>query len=155
MQYKNDIYDPSIHDIYNTLCVKQPYANYIATGEKTIEVRSRNTTFRGDVLICSSSRPRIEGLQSGATMCLVEIYDVKRVEDFTEEDWQQTCIVGEDREEIIEGYGWLLRNPRRVVELPVKGQLGIFKMVFDKGDIIEYPQNVIIDDDAWLKIEKL
>jgi hypothetical protein len=88
-------------------------------------------------------------------MCLVEIYDVKRVEDFTEEDWQQTCIVGEDREEIIEGYGWLLRNPRRVVELPVKGQLGIFKMVFDKGDIIEYPQNVIIDDDAWAKIEKL
>jgi activating signal cointegrator 1 len=38
------------------LSVRQPYAALIAQGSKTIEVRSWNTSYRGDVLICSGKK---------------------------------------------------------------------------------------------------
>ena len=50
------------YDIYKALTVKQPYANDLVTvayqedgvnyGIKSIEVRSRNTHYRGDFLLC-------------------------------------------------------------------------------------------------------
>lgn len=42
------------------LSVKQPWANMIASGEKTIETRTWMTGYRGQVLIVSSKQPRIE-----------------------------------------------------------------------------------------------
>ena len=42
------------------LCVKQPYANDILTGIKTIEYRSWRTRYRGDVLIIASRNPKIK-----------------------------------------------------------------------------------------------
>ena len=38
------------------LSVKQPFASMIADGRKTLEVRSKKTSFRGRVLICSSKK---------------------------------------------------------------------------------------------------
>lgn len=147
MQYTIKDYDPEKHDKFRALSVKQPYAQRIITGEKTIEVRSLNTTHRGDVMICSSQAPVLEGYMSGATLGLVELYDVKPIEDFTPEDWEATTIPPEDRPKITRGFGWMLRNPRRVVEFPVKGQLGVWNLVFTKGLIIEYPRHVEYDVD--------
>ena len=42
------------------LSVKQPWANMIASGEKTIETRTWMTSYRGQVLIVSSKQPRIK-----------------------------------------------------------------------------------------------
>ncbi len=42
------------------LSAKQPWANLIAAGEKTIETRTWATRYRGPLLIVSSRRPRIE-----------------------------------------------------------------------------------------------
>jgi hypothetical protein len=119
---------------YKALSVKQPYAEAIANGHKTIEVRSRNTTYRGDLVICSSAKPFLPGfgLPAGVTICVVELYDVKPVEEFTAEDWAATCIPPDDQP--LEGFGWLVRNPRRVEEIPVKGQLGIYNLVVSPGE---------------------
>ena len=118
-------------------------------GVKSIEVRSRNTSYRGDILICSSSKPVIPGMESGVTLGLVELYDVKPIKDFTIDDWDKTRIPRDKRPNITNGYGWLLRNPRKVVEVPIKGQLGIYNLVYTKGEIMEYPRNLIIDKKGW------
>ncbi len=42
------------------LSVKQPWANAIASGEKTIETRKWFADYRGPLLIVSSKQPRIQ-----------------------------------------------------------------------------------------------
>ena len=165
MQVDKQYYNPEVHDKYRSLTCRQPWAdmltmvsyrdkegNYCAS--KTIEVRSRNTKYRGDVLICSSAKP-VDPWgrhQAGVTCGFVELYDVKRVEDFTDADWKQTCIPKEQRPKT--GYGWLMRNPRRVVEMPVKGQLGIYDIIVPKGDITEYPREVKFGRDGFKLLSK-
>ena len=158
MQINKNDYNPEIHDKFRGLSVKNPYASlltrieyvdgdFVAHARKTIEVRSRNTSYRGDVLICSSAKPVIPGMMSGVTLGLVELYDVKRVEDFTADDWAATCIPENERPK--HGFGWLMRNPRPVVEMPVSGQLGFYDVVVPKGDITEYPRAMAMGKDGW------
>lgn len=139
MQFKPNLYDEKIHDRFRALTVKQPYANRIAEGQKTVELRTKNTAYRGDILICSSSLPELEGLESGASICLVELYDVKKVKDLTKEEKAKTCLHEKAEYWKHAKYGWMLRNPRRVIEYPVKGQLGIWNLVYTEGLIIPYP----------------
>ena len=165
MQYSNHEYDAELHDRWRALTVRQPYADDLVQvgrqdekgilyGRKEIEVRSRNTRYRGDILICSSAKPEYPGMMSGVTLGIAELYETKRVEDFTQEDWNKTRIPHEKRKEIKGGYGWLFRNPRRVVEMPVKGQLGIYNLVYTKGVIIEYPRYMAVDPKDWEKIKE-
>jgi len=163
MQINKLDYNPELHEIHKALCVKQPYADYLTKptwqdmegnfhADKEIEVRSRNTTYRGDLLICSSKKPEIPLRLSGVTCGLVELYDVKPLSEFTEEDWKLTCIPEKDRPS--KGYGWLMRNPRRVVEMPVNGQLGIYNIVIPKNDLTEYPRVLKIDEKGRELINK-
>ncbi len=167
MQYSNKEFDPEKHDRFPALTVKQPYASELlefkekatfgippeftvhTIAKKSIEVRSRATKYRGDLLICSSINPEIAGLESGVTIGFVELYDIKPVSEFTPADWENTCIPEEKRKQIKGGYGWLMRNPRPVIEYPVKGQLGIWNMVYTKGDIMEYPEAVFVDKESY------
>ena len=163
MQIEKKHYNPERHSVYKALCVKQPYADLMTVAafrdekgeyhaEKTIEVRSRKTNFRGDILICSSAKPQLPGRESGVTCGFVEIYGVKPIEEFTPEDWTATCIPEDKRPS--KGYGWLLRNPRRVVEMPIKGQLGIYDLIVPKDDITEYPRAVKFGQEGFNLINK-
>lgn len=163
MQIDIKQYNPEEHDLYKGLTVKQPYADLLTQvtwqdedgnfhADKEIEVRSRNISYRGDILICSSQKPVIPLRMSGVTCGLVELYDTKRIEDFTEEDWKLTCIP--ENERMKHGWGWLMRNPRRVVEMPVSGQLGLYKIVVPKGDITEYPRVMKIGEKGFKEIQK-
>lgn len=164
MQFDNKDYNPADHDRWRALTVKQPYATDLVTaayeldghtyGVKSIEVRSKSTTYRGDIMVCSSAKPEIAGLESGVTLGLCELYDVKPVAEFTPEDWANTRIPEEKRKFITKGYGWLMRNPRRVVEFPIKGQLGIYNLVYTKGVIVEYPTAMVMDKEGYELIKK-
>ena len=165
MQHKRSEYNPELHDKFRALTVKNPYATYLVTpgfreldvifGQKSIEVRSRNTSYRGDLLICSSASPDIPGMLSGVTLGFVELYDVKPIEEFTEFDWVQTRISPERREQIKTGYGWMMRNPRRVIEFPVRGQLGLYNLIYDKDMIVEYPRALVMDRESYLLANKM
>jgi len=165
MQVDKKYYDPAIHDKYKSLTVQQPWADLLTRVEwrdekgawhaaKSIEVRSRNISYRGDLLICSSARPVDPWGRhlAGVTCGFVELYDTKPIEEFTEEDWAATCIPEELRPR--KGWGWMMRNPRRVVEMPVKGQLGLYDLIVPKDDITEYPRVIAIDSDDWKEIQK-
>lgn len=161
MQIDKKYYDPEQHDVYKAFSVKQPYADLLTRvvyrdesgeyhAEKTIEVRTRNINYRGDLLICSSAKPFSLTHSAGVTCGFVELYDTKPVEEFTPEDWAATCIPEQERPR--KGYGWLMRNPRRVVEMPIKGQLGLYNLIVPKGDITEYPRLVALGPDGWKMI---
>lgn len=158
MQINRKDYNLDQHDVYKALSVKQPYADLLTRvvfrdesgeyhAEKTIEVRTRNTNYRGDLLVCASAKPELPGRMSGVTCGFVELYDVKPIEQFTPEDWAATCIPDKDRPR--KGYGWMMRNPRRVVEMPIKGQLGVYNLIVPKGDITVYPRAMALDSDGW------
>ena len=160
MQIDRKDYNPDQHDVFKALSVKQPYADLLTrvvfrdeNGEyhaaKTIEVRTRNTNYRGDLLVCSSAKPVDPWgrYPAGVTCGFVELYDVKPIEDFTPEDWAATCIPEQERPR--KGYGWMMRNPRRVVEKPIRGQLGVYNLIVPKGDITEYPREMALGPDGW------
>jgi hypothetical protein len=98
------------------ISLKQPYANLVAEGKKTLETRKWTTKYRGDLLICSSQRPEIEPF--GKALCIVELYDIKPMKKEHEE---KACI------KLYPGANvWFLRNLRKIKPFSVKGQLGIY-----------------------------
>lgn len=166
MQFKIDQYKKSEHDRWRALTVKQPYATDLVTvaykdetgvefGVKSIEVRSKNNHYRGDVMICSSASPVLHGLESGVCVGLVELYDVKLCKDFTQEDWDNTRIPEAEQHKYKKCFGWMMRNPRRVIEYPVTGQLGLFNLVYTKDTITEYPRVLAMDKTSYVLASKI
>lgn len=108
--------------IYKAICLKQPWANLVASGKKTLETRKWATKYRGDLVICSSQNPKIEPY--GKALCIVELYDVKPM---TKMDEKRACIKLYPRAQ-----AWCLRNLRLITPpIPVKGSLGIFDLKLD------------------------
>ena len=146
-----------MHDLYRALVVRQPLADRLTRtswrdadgayhAEVSLVCRLKDTRYRGDVLVCSSSRPAVPGHESAVTCGLVELYATKPVGEFTEEDWVETGIPEAQRPR--KGYGWLFRNPRRVVEMPMDGVGGFYDMALPKDDITEYPRIVMLGEDG-------
>jgi len=166
MQFEIKQFNKEKHDRWKALTVKQPYATDLVTvaykesetveiGVKSIEVRSKNTHYRGDVMICSSASPVLHGLESGVCLGLVNLYDVKLCKDFTPEDWENTRIPEAEQHKYKKCFGWMMRNPRRVIEYPVKGQLGLFHLVYTIDTITEYPRTVVMDKAGYRLASKI
>jgi hypothetical protein len=102
---------------YKAISLKQPFANWVAEGKKTVETRRWNTKYRGDLVICSSQKPDIA--PAGCALCIVELYDTRPM---TKEDETGACC------ELYDGaYAWLIRNVRKIdPPIPIKGQLNIY-----------------------------
>ncbi|MBI2066116.1 ASCH domain-containing protein [Candidatus Woesebacteria bacterium] len=85
--------------IYKAISLKQPWANLVASGKKTIETRKWTTNYRGDLVICSSKKPDIE-------------------------HEKKACIKAYPG-----AYSWFLKNIRPIKPpVPVKGKLGVFDL---------------------------
>ena len=164
MQINNVDYDAELYEQNKCLTIAQPYADlltkidYIDSSDvcharKEVEIRSRNVKYRGDVLICSAREPDVAGRDCGVTLGLVELYDVKRVGDFTEDDWRRTALP-ESEWTAKTGYGYFFRNPRPVVEMPIRGMIGLYKITLPKGDITIYPRHLELGDKEWEKIKR-
>lgn len=134
--------------IYKTLSVKQPWAHLIATGRKSVEMRSWKTDYRGQLLITASSSPKnktFEGqkLPAGGAICLVDLVDIRL---FTADDFEAAGYEGEELREMREDwiaedasgneyapvYAWVLANPRPVEFTPIKGKLHIFEVELEE-----------------------
>ncbi len=105
------------------LSVRQPWASLIASGRKTIELRSWSTKYRGPVLILAGSGiwrgtehpigPR------GVSLCIVDLINVRAVRPA---DAQAACIAPPEGF----GFAWVLANARAVRQVPIKGKLGLY-----------------------------
>jgi hypothetical protein len=53
-----------------------PYAEWIKTGEKTIETRHRSFNYRGDIVICCGKANSV-GKNAGKALCIVELWKIR------------------------------------------------------------------------------
>jgi len=98
------------------LSIKQPWANMIASGEKTIETRTWETKYRGHLLIVSSKKPAIA--PAGHALAIVDLVDCRRM---TEDDEDAACC------EIYPGaYAWVFAHVTRIDIFPVRGRLNLY-----------------------------
>ena len=107
------------------LSVKQPWANLIAIGEKTIETRTWATQYRGPLLIVSSKTPRIA--PAGYALALVELVECRPM--MLSDEKSARCPVYDN------AIAWLFRNIRALEPFPVKGQLSIFDVDVKPTDL--------------------
>lgn len=99
------------------LCVRQPYADNIADGLKTIECRSWDTSYRGPLLIVAS------GLRGGSeAICIVDLIDVQ---PFTMLHAADAMML---KKRLPGHFAWVVSNPRRIEPFKVLGKLKIFEV---------------------------
>lgn len=101
------------------LSVKEPWASRIVFGPKTIELRTWQTSYRGQVLICASAKP--EGPTSGMALGTVNLVECRPATDADEKDAMCPIAIGD--------FAWIL-SEKKVLGTPfgVKGQLGLFEL---------------------------
>jgi len=103
------------------LSIQQPWAELIARGEKTIEVRDWSVKHRGPLLIVSCKHPNV--WVTGHAIAVVDLVDCRPM---TRAD--EGAALGELQDGAI---AWVLENPRRVDPTPVRGWPGIYNVELD------------------------
>ena len=122
------------------LSLKQPFADLLALGEKTIELRKWNTKFRGKFLIhasknidkeaCERLDIDIEKLAKGAIIGSAFLCDVKEYnnkEEFSKDKQKHFSIISK----YFDGYryGFLVKDARMFKKpIPYSGKLGFFEV---------------------------
>lgn len=124
--------------IYKALSIKQPWLYLISSGIKTIETRTWNTNYRGDIILCSSLSKTKEYkniissyneyykinnnelLLEGYALCIANLYDVKKM---TINDEENACCKLYDN-----AYSWYLKNIRLIEPIKIKGKLNLFNL---------------------------
>ena len=101
------------------ISLKQPWANLVASGRKTIETRTWSTKYRGKILIVSPKSPANLG-PTGMALAIAEIVDCRPM---TEVDEDAACCKIYPKAQ-----AWVLRNVRRIEPFAVNGQLGIYEV---------------------------
>jgi ASCH domain-containing protein len=100
------------------ISVKQPWANMIAAGKKTIETRTWATKYRGPVLIVSSRSPRIE--PAGYAVAVAEIAASRPMTRADER--AARCKL------YPKAQAWVLKGVLAIRPFPVKGSLGLYNI---------------------------
>jgi hypothetical protein len=106
------------------ISVKQPWANMIASGQKTIETRVWATDYRGRILIVSSKTPHVP-----PAGCAVAVGELVECRPMVKEDETAACCPVYPR-----AVAWVLRNVRVIKPFPVRGQLGLYEVAVPKID---------------------
>jgi hypothetical protein len=131
------------------LTVRQPFASLIVYGNKTLEIRSRRTNHRGQLLICAGANehdgqmidpdipgrvvpcsrylqqtralsPTVEMFPVGVAVGIVELVDCRPM---TPDDARRACV--EFRPGL---FAWELENPLLIEPFPVTGNVGLFNV---------------------------
>lgn len=102
---------------HKCLSVKQPWANLIASGRKTIETRLWATPYRGEILIISSRKPDIA--PAGCAVALATLVDCRPM---TKDDEGAAMCP-----EYQGAFAWVLTNIRPTRPTPILGSLGLFE----------------------------
>ena len=123
------------------LSLRQPYAELIVTGKKTIELRSWKTKFRGKFLIHASKfKPNdvlvwglglsLHDLEYGALIGTAELTGIKNYDELPDSEWEkdyQKHLAGNDYRGSTKGF--ILKNSTKFTHsIQYKGQLNFFNV---------------------------
>jgi predicted transcriptional regulator len=117
------------------LSLKQPYAELVISGKKTIELRKWKTKFRGTFLIHASKTPdkkdmerfKFDELPLGFIIGQVDLVDVKNYENEKEHQKDKDKHLANS---FWGNYGFVLKNPKRINPVEAKGKLGFWEFTF-------------------------
>lgn len=118
------------------LSLKQPWANMIADGSKTIETRKWSTDYRGPLLIVSSKKPDLKNFPEmnvegngphGHAVAVVRLVGCRPMEHGDEADAGCEMYPG--------AVAWLLEDAKRIKPFPVKGSLGLYDVEIKEDQI--------------------
>lgn len=98
------------------LSIKQPWANLLASGKKTIETRLWPTEYRGPLLIVSSKAPKIH--PAGYALAIAELVDCRLM---TKSDESAACCAHYPG-----AYSWVMDHIRKIAIFAVRGKLGLY-----------------------------
>jgi len=121
------------------LSLKQPFAELILQGKKTIELRKWNTKFRGTFLIHSSKTPDSESMKRfgfidlpcGFILGKSELVDVKHYTNEKEHLLDKNKHLADS---VWGNYGFILENPVRFDKLiPCKGKLNFWEFNYEEN----------------------
>ena len=104
------------------LSIHPAYAMGIFAKEKTIEVRTWKTDYRGDLLICSTNK-KIKDTIPGHALCVVKISDIVLLRP---EHLYDALMTQKDVDSYEGLYAWLLTDLRYIKPIPLKGKLGLW-----------------------------
>jgi len=129
------------------LSIKNPFAELIKNYKKTIEIRSRNTNFRGEFLVCASLKAhsghyiknglpvpckhyRVDSLLYGYAIATAKLIDCRPM--LPQDEKLAMCAYYPYL------YSWILDDIKQIKPFKVKGQLGFFNLdtnIIYKDDI--------------------
>lgn len=112
--------------VLKALSLKQPWANMIASGEKTIETRRWPTTYRGPLLIVSSKTPNIP--PAGCAVAVATLVDCRAMTRTDEVAARCALYSG--------AFAWVLRDIRPIKPFAVRGMLGIYDVVVEEDTLV-------------------
>lgn len=122
------------------------WAAAICDGLKTVEWRTWKTDYRGELLICASSR-KLKGLISGYALCMVNLVDVV---PFTKKHLNG-ALMDEMPEPV--GYAWIIDNVRLIKPFPYKGKLHLYDVDASSVEVLS-PVNTKEADEEYRKFYK-
>ena len=123
------------------LTVHPLYAMCLVTGKKTVECRTWKTSYRGDILICSSAK-KLKYTIPGHALGVVTLVDVVPFERKHIEPSMEDGMV-------YDAYAWILENPRCIKPIPVKGKLSLWNFA-DEDKIVYLPKPQTPEEDEAL-----
>jgi len=124
------------------LSLKQPYAELLVSGTKTIELRTWNTKFRGDFLVHASKKVDMEAcvrlkidpdsLPTGAVVGKATLHDVKvyhnRSSFLRDKNKHRSNAMPDN-----DMYGFMISHPQKFRKpFVINGKLGFFNVEWKK-----------------------
>jgi len=124
------------------LSLRQPWADLVVQGKKTLELRNWTVNYRGPLAIhasltvnevaCRSYSIQPETLTTGALIGIVELVDITQLDTETFTARQAEHLAYGFYEPPVEGkplYGWILSNPHELPHpIPFHGRMGLFNI---------------------------
>ncbi|MEG0374211.1 MAG: ASCH domain-containing protein [Raoultibacter sp.] len=109
------------------LSLKPEWAMPVLLDMKTIECRTWQTSYRGDLLICSSAKP-LPGTIAGYALCVAELLGI---EPFGMEHLEAACLESMPSN----AYAWQLGEIKWIEPFKQKGKLNLFDV---DNNLIKY-----------------
>ena len=124
------------------LSVRQPFADLIISGRKTIEIRNWKTNYRGELLIHASKIPdkvalehfkiNEKNIELGAVIGKVKLVACKDYTNNLDFLTDKNLHLAEDYKSG-HHFGFILENPVKFkTPFPLKGRLGIFDIIYNR-----------------------
>lgn len=132
--------------LLKAISIKQPFADWIQRGLKTIEVRSWQPGYLGDLVICSTKHIAHElnyqpdhDLLLGHALCIVELTHVTKFTPEHVNDALCAYRIGE--------YAWHLKFKRTIKPFPILGVGG--KLFTINHERLRKPDYKLQESDIW------